>query len=78
MNYTMTDQDHRVVDSTSIALDGKIGQEDDVERLMAVVENSITLDTLQSMAFIAVAHIRFVQDLKGQRDSLKRQVADGV
>jgi hypothetical protein len=56
-----TDSDHRIIDAISVALKGEIGREDDVERLLGKVESE---NRQQCLAQIAVAFIRWSQDLK--------------
>jgi hypothetical protein len=59
-----TDNDHRIIDATSIALNGKIGQDDDVSRLRQQIELGSSDDKLRVACEIAVAFIRWAQDLK--------------
>lgn len=59
-----SDRDHRIIDAVSIALDGKIGQDDDVQRLKEQVEGGDSDDKLKVACEIAVAFIRWAQDLK--------------
>ena len=40
MQKTATDNDHRIIDATSIALKGLIGRDDDVDRLIYQIEIS--------------------------------------
>lgn len=54
--------DRRIMDTASIALDGIIGQDDDVERLQEACNNSS--DPFHTACVIAVAFIRHNQDLK--------------
>lgn len=61
-----TDKDHRIIDATSIALDGKIGESDDVTRLKNQIHQSDSEDKLSTACEIAVAFIRWAQDLKEQ------------
>lgn len=72
-NDKATDWDHRIITGVSVALDGKIGQQDDVERLRTQIEGGPSEDKLKVACEIAVAFIRWAQDLKQQRD-LARQV----
>ena len=58
-----TDKDHRIMIATSVALGGIIGEPDDVERLQKIIlENSE--HPLQTAVEVAVAFIRYAQDLK--------------
>lgn len=59
-----SDWDHRIIDATSIALDGKIGRDDDVDRLREKIEQGEGEDKLKTACEIAVAFIRWAQDLK--------------
>ena len=61
---TATDQDHRIIDVASIALNGLIGRDDDVARLRHQIENDNSQDKLRTACEIAVAFIRWAQDLK--------------
>ena len=63
-NITARDWDHRIVDATSIALGGNIGKKDDVKRLMKVINDGPGEDKLKVACEIAVAFIRWAQDLK--------------
>ncbi len=65
-----TDWDHRIIDSVSYALHGNIGTSDDVERLRAVITPKDG-DTTRVACEIAVAFIRWAQDLKAELDELK-------
>ena len=56
--------DKRIIDAVSVALDGKIGQEDDIARLRKQIENGGSDDKFHTACEIAVAFIRFAQDLK--------------
>lgn len=64
MNHKATDNDHRIIDTTSIALNGKIGQDDDVARLRKQIELGSSDDKLRTACEIAIAFIRWAQDLK--------------
>ena len=61
---TATDHDHRIIDATSIALQGKIGYNNDVERLRKQIELGNSDDKLHTACEIAIAFIRWAQDLK--------------
>jgi hypothetical protein len=67
-----TSLDHTIIDATSVALDGRIGAEDDVKRLRQQISSS--LDPLNTACEISVAFIRWAQDLKAERDELRKQV----
>lgn len=58
---TASDHDHRIIDAVSVSLKGAIGLDDDVERLLAQISSENREKTL---AEIAVAFIRWAQDLK--------------
>jgi len=69
----LTDEDRRIIDATSIALSGQIGLDDDVDRLMQqVVDGDGEPDKVRVACEIAVAWIRFAQDLKASVDVLRR------
>ena len=61
---TASEWDHRIIDSASYALEGKIGQPDDVDRLYKQIEGGESDDKLKTACEIAVAFIRWAQDLK--------------
>jgi hypothetical protein len=67
----VTEWDHRIITGVSVALEGKIGQEDDIERLKSQIEGGPSQDKLQVACEIAVAFIRWSQDLKRQRDAAR-------
>lgn len=60
---TANDTDHRIIDAVSIALKGQIGLPDDVDRLLAEV---LPENKERTLAEIAVAFIRYAQDLKAR------------
>lgn len=64
---TATDWDHRIIDATSIALGGVVGGSDDVARLMREIQVGPNPDKLKVACEIAVAFIRWSQDLKDRR-----------
>jgi hypothetical protein len=68
-----TDWDHRILDAVSVALDGKIGQDDDITRLRSQIENGSSVDKLNTACEIAVACIRWAQDLKAKLRTMKEQ-----
>ena len=73
MRAMLTDEDRRIIDATSIALSGQIGLDDDVDRLMQqVVDGDGEPDKVRVACEIAVAWIRFAQDLKASVDVLRR------
>ena len=61
-----TEWDHRIIDAVSVALDGKIGQDDDIARLKQQIEGGPSTDKLHTACEIAVAFIRWTQDLKAK------------
>lgn len=69
-----SDWDHKIIDGTSIGLGGIIGQHDDVARLRDQIEGGAAADKLQVACEIAVAFIRWSQDLKCQRDCYRREL----
>lgn len=74
---TASDNDHRIIDATSIALDGSIGRDDDVQRLRHQIEQGNTSpgkDKLQVACEIAVAFIRWAQDLKPEYQEQKERI----
>jgi len=58
-----TDHDIRVIDACSVAL-VEVGKDDDIERLREQIESGHSGDNLQTACEIAIAWIRFAQDLK--------------
>jgi hypothetical protein len=64
MDKCATDHDHRIIDAVSYALGGSIGRADDVERLMGELKSD---DHAKTACEIAVAFIRWSQDLKAAR-----------
>lgn len=64
---TATDQDHRIIDGVSYALKGHIGGYDDVQRLREQIERGSSDDKMRTACEIAVAFIRWAQDLKADR-----------
>lgn len=68
MHKTATYEDHCIINGVSFALNGKIGQDDDVARLREQIELGSSDDKLRTACEIAVAFIRWAQDLKSQRD----------
>lgn len=66
MSATATDSDHRIIDAVSVALRGQIGSDDDVARLRQQIEGGESTDKLETACEIAVAFIRWAQDLKAR------------
>jgi hypothetical protein len=66
-----TDHDRRIIDAVSYALDGRIGSDDDVERLRKQIEGGSSTDKLKTACEIAVAFIRWAQDLKDAREPMQ-------
>lgn len=66
-----TDWDHRIIDGTSLALGGEIGHEDDVERLRGILIVTDQEGREKTLAEIAVAFIRWAQDLKAERNAAR-------
>ena len=66
---TATDHDKRIIDAVSVALAGIIGQDDDIDRLYRQINGGQSTDKLRTACKIAVAFIRFAQDLKARRCS---------
>ena len=58
-----TDHDIRVIDACSVAL-VEVGKDDDTQRLRAQIEGGDSEDKLHTACEIAIAWIRFAQDLK--------------
>jgi len=58
-----TDRDRRIIDSIAVSL-VEVGKDDDTERLLAAVMNGESEDKLHTACEIAIAWIRFAQDLK--------------
>ncbi len=69
-----TEWDHRIITGVSVALDGKIGQQDDIERLRSQIENGPSQDKIKVACEIAIAFIRWAQDLKRQRDAARAKL----
>lgn len=69
-----SDWDHRIIDATSIALGGKVGREDDLNRLRRKIEDGEGSDNLKTACEIAMAFIRWSQDLKEERDKYRKQL----
>lgn len=61
-----SDWDHRIIDGVSVALKGYIGEDDDVARLRQQIEGGESKDKLNTACEIAVAFIRYAQDLKAR------------
>lgn len=70
----VTDADSAIMSAVSYALKGKIGQEDDVERLKKEIEGGQSTDKLRTACEIAVAFIRLVQDKKADLERLQNRV----
>jgi hypothetical protein len=68
---TATSWDHRIMDGVSVSLNGQIGLKDDVARLKEQIEKGPSQDKLDAACQIAVAFIRWAQDLKAERDLWK-------
>jgi len=60
----VTDKDSMRINATSDALGGKIGQDDDVQRLVDEIENGTGENKVEVACEVSVAFIRFAQDLK--------------
>ncbi len=58
-----TDWDCRIIDAVSVALI-EVGKDDDIQRLRQQIEAGPSDDKLQTACEIAIAWIRFAQDLK--------------
>jgi hypothetical protein len=63
-----TDWDNRIIAAVSVALKGSIGEQNDVERLLKQVTPTEPAEREKVLAEIAIAFIRWAQDLKRQRD----------
>lgn len=59
-----TDWDHRIINGVSVALKGRIGEDNDIIRLQQQIEGGGSEDKLKTACEIAVAFIRYAQDLK--------------
>ncbi len=68
-----TEWDKKIIDAVSIAL-VEVGREDDIQRLREQIENGKSEDKLHTACEIAIAWIRFAQDLK---EKLRAQKAAG-
>ena len=73
-----SDRDNRIIDGVSHALGGVIGQVDDRDRLRKEIEDGPAEDKLKVAVDIAVAFIRFAQDLKGNAEILKKKNATSL
>lgn len=71
MENTATDMDHRIINTVSVALGGIIGEDNDVDRLLAQIVPTDPKERERALAQIAVVFIRWAQDLKRQRDANK-------
>ena len=71
MHRIATDWDHRIIAGTSYCLGGKSGLDDDVDRLLYQIENGSSENKLRTACEIAVAFIRWAQDLKQEIKDLK-------
>jgi len=65
-----SDWDHRIIDATSISL-GDVGREDDLNRLRRAIEDGEGNDKLKTACEVAMAFIRWSQDLKQERDTYR-------
>ena len=68
-----SDWDHRIIAATSQSLGGEVGREDDLNRLRRAIEDGEGDDKLKTACEIAMAFIRWSQDLKRERDRTKAQ-----
>jgi len=66
MSYA-TDWDGRITTAVSVALEGKIGQDNDIKRLKAQIEDGPSEDKLHTACEIAVAFIRELADERAAR-----------
>lgn len=64
-----TDWDKKIIDAVSLALDGEVGGADDIDRLRKQIENGPLDDNLHTACEIAVAFIRWSQDLKNENEN---------
>lgn len=58
-----TDKDRRIIDAVAVGLI-EVGKDDDIERLRKLIEGGESSDHLHTACEIAIAWIRFAQDLK--------------
>lgn len=58
-----TDWDRRIIESVAVAL-VEVGKDDDIARLRQQIEGGESDDKLQAACEIAIAWIRYAQDLK--------------
>lgn len=58
-----TDNDHRIIDAVAIGL-VEVGKDDDIQRLRGLIEGGESEDHIGTACEIAIAWIRFAQDLK--------------
>ena len=66
-----TDWDRKIIDAVSIGMNGTIGTDDDIDRLRNQIEGGQSEDKLHTACEIAVAFIRFAQDLKRERNEYR-------
>lgn len=69
------DYDHRVIDAVSVGLGGQCGQDDDKARLLELIEkgNETVEPDIGVACDIAVAFMRWAQDLKSERNQLREK-----
>lgn len=78
MDSKADDWDHSIINAVSIALKGQIGLKNDIERLKEQIVKGRSTDKLHTACEIAVAFIRYAQDLKEQRDNYKNNQLQAV
>lgn len=75
-------RDHRLMDTCSVVLGGVVGEPNDGERLKAAIMegsgeyalSSLPSDPLDTAVDLAIAWCRFAQDLKIERNELRRRL----
>lgn len=58
-----TDKDIRVIDAVAVGL-VEVGKSDDIQRLRKLIEEGESSDKLHTACEVAIAWIRYAQDLK--------------
>lgn len=58
-----TDKDRRIIEAVAVGL-VEVGKDDDIQRLRGLIEGGESEDHLETACEIAIAWIRYAQDLK--------------
>ena len=73
-----TIEDHKIISEVAVRLGGRAGRSDDVSKVMNMVECSGSEHKLMTACEIAVAFIRYAQDLRDDKESLHFQLRENV